>query len=99
MSTTDESVKAGLTIEGNQPPKKANDVPEQNIPPVPGEVDEDDQVHEEGALPEAPDMTKEKDLDELAHDIPPAENMSTQEQDLDDLVHNTPPKQQGEENY
>ena len=96
---TDESVKAGLEIESNHPPKKENDVPAQNVPPVPGEVDEDELIHEEGALPETPDMTKEQDLDELAHSIPPAENIVPQEQDLDDLVHNTPPKQQGEENY
>ena len=99
MSKTDESVKAGLAVEGNQPPKKTNDVPAQNVPPVPGEVDEDELSHEEAAVPETPDMSNEQDLDELAHTIPPAENISTQEQDLDDLVHNTPPKQQGEENY
>ena len=98
MNKTDESVKAGLEVEANHPPKKENDVPAQNIPPVPGEVDEDDLAHEE-AVPETPDMTNEQDLDELAHTIPPAENISTQEQDLDDLVHNTPPKQAGEENY
>ena len=99
MKKTDESVKAGLNIEGNHPPKKENDVPAQNIPPVPGEVDEDEIMHDETAPPEAPDMTTEQDLDELSHTIPPAENITTQEQDVDDLVHQTPPQQSGEENY
>ena len=97
MNKTDESVKAGLKVEGNHPPKKEEDVPAQNIPPVPGEVDEDELVHEKA--PETPDLSKEQDLDDLSHTIPPAENIQTQEQDLDDLVHNTPPKQEGEENY
>ena len=99
MKKNDESVKAGLKIEADHPPKKENDVPAQNIPPVPGEVDEDDLVHDQDAVPEAPDMSKEQDLDELSHTIPPAENITTQEQDIDDLVHKTPPQQQGEENY
>ena len=98
MKHTDESVKAGLQIEGNQPPKQPNDVPAQNVPPVPAEVDEDDAVHEETEETETPDMNKEQDMDELAHSIPPAENITTQEQDLDDLVHKTPPQQSGEEN-
>lgn len=99
MNKTDESVKAGLEGEAGHPPKKENDVPAQNIPPVPGEVDEDALIHEEAAIPETPDMTKEQDMDELSHTIPPAENITTQEQDIDDLVHKTPPQQQGEENY
>lgn len=99
MKKTDESVKAGLKIEGDHPPKKENDVPAQNVPPVPGEVDEDELVHEQPEKPETPDMSEEQDLDELAHTIPPAENITTQEQDIDDLVHKTPPPQQGEENY
>lgn len=97
MKHTDDSVKTGLNIESNHPPKKENDQPVENVPPVPGEVDEDELVHEKA--PDTPDMTKEQDLDELAHTIPPAENIKTQEQDLDDLVHNTPPQQEGEENY
>ncbi|RYY69332.1 MAG: hypothetical protein EOO13_09815 [Chitinophagaceae bacterium] len=98
MAKTDESVKTGLEIEGNNPPKKQNDVPAQNVPPVPGEVDEDALIHEEEST-ETPDINSEQDLDELSHTIPPAENITTQEQDIDDLVHKTPPQQQGEENY
>ena len=99
MKKTNESVKAGLQVESNQPPKKENDIPAQNVPPVPGEVDEDELIHEETENPETPDMSKEQDLDELSHTIPPAENITTQEQDIDDLVHKTPPQQAGEENY
>ncbi len=99
MKKTDESVKAGLKIEADHPPKKENDTPAQNIPPVPGEVDKDELVHDQDAVPDTPDMSNEQDLDELSHTIPPAENISTQEQDIDDLVHKTPPQQQGEENY
>lgn len=98
MKKTDESVKAGLKIEGNHPPKKENDVPAQQVPPVPGEVDKDALVHEQTEAPEVPDMANEQDLDELSHTIPPAENITTQEQDIDDLVHKTPPQQE-EENY
>lgn len=98
MKHTDESVKSGMTVEGT-PPRKENDVPAQNIPPVPGEVDEDDLMHEEKETTASPDMTKEQDLDELSHTIPPAENITTQEQDIDDLIHKTPPQQQGEENF
>jgi hypothetical protein len=97
MKKSDEAVKAGLEIEANHPPQKQNDIPAQNVPPVPGELDEDELVHE--TTPEKPDMSKEQDLDELSHTIPPAENIKTQEQDVDDLVHNTPPQQEGEENY
>jgi hypothetical protein len=96
MKNTDESVKTGLNIESNHPPGK-EDQAVQNVPPVPGEVDEDELVHEKA--PDVPDMNKEQDMDELAHTIPPAENIKTQEQDLDDLVHNTPPQQEREENY
>lgn len=99
MKKTDESVKAGLEIEAGHPLKKESDIPAQNVPPVPGEVDEDELVHDENEAPEVPDMSKEQDLDELSHTIPPAENITTQEQDIDDLVHKTPPQQQGEENY
>jgi hypothetical protein len=99
MKKTDESVKAGLAIEGDHPPKKENDVPAQNIPPVPGELDEDELVHDDAAETATPDMSNEQDLDELSHTIPPAENITTQEQDIDDLVHKTPQQQQGEENY
>lgn len=99
MKKTDESVKAGLKIEAEHPPKKEKEVPAQNIPPVPGEVDEDDLVHEQDTAPETPDMSKEQDLDELSHIIPPAENITTQEQDIDDLVHKTGAQQGGEENY
>lgn len=99
MKKTDEAVKAGLEIETGHPPKKVNDVPAQNIPSVPGEVDEDDMVHDDNTASETPDMNKEQDLDELSHTIQPAENITTQEQDIDDLVHKTPPQQQDEENY
>ncbi|RYY13421.1 MAG: hypothetical protein EOO04_31910 [Chitinophagaceae bacterium] len=99
MKKTDESVKAGLKVEGHHPPQKENDVPAQNIPAVPGEVDEDEIVHDENAIPEPPDMSTEQDLDDLSHSIPPAENITTQEQDVDDLVHQKPPQQSGEENY
>lgn len=99
MKKTDESVKAGFKIEGAHPPKKENDVPEQQIPSVPGEVDEDELVHEEPEKPVMPDMNNEQDLDELSHTIPPAENITAQEQDIDDLVHKTPAQQEGEENY
>jgi hypothetical protein len=99
MKKADESVKAGLKVEGGHPPKKENDVPAQEVPPVPGEVDEDELVHEQAEEAPTPDMSREQDLDELSHTIPPAENITTQEQDIDDLVHKTPPQQAGEENY
>lgn len=91
MKKTDESVKAGMKIEGDtHPPKKENDVPAQQVPPVPGEVDEDELVHQQ--TEETPDMTKEQDMDELSHTIPPAsENIGQEERDIDDLVHEQKP--------
>lgn len=95
MKNTEQETKAGM--EGNHPPKKENDGPDQNIPTVPGEVDEDELVHH--LTTETPDINGEQDLDELSHTIPPAENIKTQEQDIDDLLHQTPPQQESDENF
>jgi len=83
MNDTDESVKAGLEIENNQPPRPESETPAEVLPT---EVDGDDRVHEE--TEEVPDETKEQDPDELSHSIPPAaENIGQEERDIDDLVH------------
>ena len=90
---TDESVKAGLQIEGdahplNKNPDKniSNDDPAQDDTGV--EVDGDELIHEQEDVTVTTEPEDEKDMDDLVHSMPPLKTVTeNEEQDPDDLVH------------
>jgi hypothetical protein len=90
---TDESVKAGLKIEGdNHPLNKDQDKNIDNDDREPddtgGEVDGDAVIHEQKDVPVTTEPEEEIDMDDLVHNTPALKTlMDNEEQDPDDLVH------------
>ncbi len=82
---TDESIKAGMKIEGDTKPQ--NDIPMGTGTGefLQEEKDEDELVHERAG--ETPDVTDEKDMDELSHEVKPVMPGENAIIDPDDAVH------------
>ena len=89
---TDESVKAGLQIEGdtkplnhNQDKNINNEDPAQDDTGL--EVDGDELIHEQDDVVTA-EPEDEKDMDDLVHSMPASKTfIDNEEQDPDELVH------------
>ena len=90
---TDESVKAGLLIEGDSNPLKKNKVTnishDDKAQDDTGlEVDGDELIHEQEDIIVSTEPEEEKDMDDLVHSTPSLHTlMNNEEQDPDDLVH------------
>jgi hypothetical protein len=87
MKKTDESVKAGLELEGDTKPQN-NSTAGNDIPEVENEKDADEEVHQQtDTVPDA--VATEQDADELVHlkNIDTATNAEDEERDVDDMVH------------
>ena len=92
MKKTDDSVKAGLQLEGEGPKEQQQETAgtagtaDNAIPEIENEKDGDELAHERAG--ETPDVTNEQDMDELVHKVPPAKvGNNDDEKDVDDLVH------------
>lgn len=83
---TDESVKTGLEIEGDQNPGLGLS-PDPEVPATATEKDEDQLVHESLEAETESAEPKEKDIDDVVHEQPPAPPRMDGEKDIDDLIH------------
>jgi hypothetical protein len=86
-STSDESVKAGLKIEGDTSLEK--NLAEETDPLEENEKDLDEAVHEQTTLGNIENVDGENDIDDFVHKqpTPPETDMEDKEEDIDDLLH------------
>ena len=86
---TDESIKTGLQIEGNDKPEKLPIAgAETGTEDTSDEKDADELVHQQNSDVEVSTSDDETDIDELVHKIPASKTVTDDnEVDPDDLVH------------